>query len=352
MNAWRSSRPSAVRTGMFCRFGASLEMRPVVVASLVERGVDAAVGARPAAAARRRRCCAASRPRGSAAGPRRSGARRASFCSESASVDGPVFVFFTGVEPELRRTGCVRSCGVELTLNCSPACAWISAAEPSALRRRAPCASSSRNSTVDADAGRLHRREHAHERALDALVEIGRARAPRARRSSASARRSSDRGARGRSRSIVDVAVEVERALGSASGDVQLERRGSAARGRRARYFPSPGSSRYAMTAVSWSQRAEVDAASPCISSLARCATSGGPPSATSAASASRTVGVGEQRRRRCTRRAVVASAMASAAQRAADRRARPARLDRDTARPSRERRRAARATAACVARR
>ena len=33
MNALRSSRPADVRTGTFCRFGASLEMRPVVVAS-------------------------------------------------------------------------------------------------------------------------------------------------------------------------------------------------------------------------------------------------------------------------------------------------------------------------------
>jgi hypothetical protein len=33
MNALRSSRPPAVRTGTFCRFGDSLEMRPVVVAS-------------------------------------------------------------------------------------------------------------------------------------------------------------------------------------------------------------------------------------------------------------------------------------------------------------------------------
>ena len=33
MNARRSSRPPDVRTGMFWRFGDSLEMRPVVVAS-------------------------------------------------------------------------------------------------------------------------------------------------------------------------------------------------------------------------------------------------------------------------------------------------------------------------------
>ena len=54
------------------------EMRPGRGRELVERRVDAAVGAARAAAARRRRCRAASRPRGSAAASRRSGARRPS----------------------------------------------------------------------------------------------------------------------------------------------------------------------------------------------------------------------------------------------------------------------------------
>ena len=45
MNALRISRPPAVRTGMFCRFGDSHEMRPVVVAIWLKRRVDAAVGA-------------------------------------------------------------------------------------------------------------------------------------------------------------------------------------------------------------------------------------------------------------------------------------------------------------------
>ena len=43
MNAWRISRPSAVRTGTFWRFGFSLEMRPVVVSVCLNVAVDAAV---------------------------------------------------------------------------------------------------------------------------------------------------------------------------------------------------------------------------------------------------------------------------------------------------------------------
>ena len=46
------------------------------------------------------------------------------FWSESASVDGPVFVFLTGVSPSFSNR-ILRSCGVELTLKCSPAAAWI-----------------------------------------------------------------------------------------------------------------------------------------------------------------------------------------------------------------------------------
>ena len=64
--------------GTFWRFGRLARDPPGGGVGLLERGVDATVGARSAAAARRRRCCAASRPRGTAAGPRRSGAPRPS----------------------------------------------------------------------------------------------------------------------------------------------------------------------------------------------------------------------------------------------------------------------------------
>ena len=67
---------------------------------------------------------AASRPRGSAGGPSTIGWSSAIFCSESASVDGPVFVFLTGVRPSFSKST-TRSCGVELTLNSSPAMPWI-----------------------------------------------------------------------------------------------------------------------------------------------------------------------------------------------------------------------------------
>ena len=99
MNARRSSRPSGgahrdvLQVRRLARDAAGRG------GELVERRVDAAVGAARAAAARRRRCCAASPPPGSAAASRRSGASSAIFCSESASVDGPVFVRFTGVRP-------------------------------------------------------------------------------------------------------------------------------------------------------------------------------------------------------------------------------------------------------------
>ena len=125
-------------------------------------------------------------------------------------MDGPVFVFFTGVSPSFSKR-MRRSCGVELTLNCSPACAWISASS----RRHSSLSSlpsSLRNVEVDANARVFHAREHAHERALDPLVELdqlARARAtPRALRRA----RSSERGAALR---VFDagVAVEVERAL-------------------------------------------------------------------------------------------------------------------------------------------
>ena len=52
------------------------------------------------------------------------GCSSAIFCNESASVDGPVFVFFTGVRPSFSNST-ARSCGTEFTANGSPACAWI-----------------------------------------------------------------------------------------------------------------------------------------------------------------------------------------------------------------------------------
>ena len=93
---------------------------------------------------------------------------------------------------------------------------------------------------------------------------------------------------------------------GSASGDVHLERRGSAARGLRG--GTSPRRDR-AGTPSPRCRGASVRTSTPrpCISSLARCATSGGPPGADERAERRRAPSASrEQRRRRCTWRAVV----------------------------------------------
>ena len=88
----------------------------------------------------------------------------------------------------------------------------------------------------------------------------------------------------------------------SASGERTSSDRYRSARSSR-RYFPSAGSSRYAITAVSWRSE-RTSTGSPCISSLARCVTSGDPPSPTSAPRASLTFVVARAARRRCSRRA------------------------------------------------
>ena len=169
-NALRISRPSAVRTGMFCRFGRLARDAAGGGGDLVERGVDAAVGADQ----RRERVGVGAAQLLDLAVAQQvfddRVLRRAIFWSESASVDGPVFVFFTGVSPSFSNR-IVRSCGVELTLNSSPACAWISrrgrrTASPSSAR------SSSRNSRSMRMPADLHLRQHPHERALEALVEV------------------------------------------------------------------------------------------------------------------------------------------------------------------------------------
>ena len=82
---------------------------------------------------------------------------------------------------------------MELTLNCSSACAWISVSS----RRHSSLSSlpsSLRNSQIDADAGVFHPGEHAHQRELDPLVEVAQLACAerlfeRSRRAGAAARR-------------------------------------------------------------------------------------------------------------------------------------------------------------------
>ena len=227
-----------------------------------------------AAAARRRRCCAASRPRGTAAGlddrvlvghllqrvgvGRRAGLRLL-HRREAELLEQDRAQLRRGVHVEL-----LARVRVDLALRAV------------ALRRRAPCRSSSRNSTVDADAGVFHLREHAHQRQLEPLVELDElarverlARARRRAASTTAARRpvSLDRRRRRRGRACPRLGV------GRRSSSDEVPQREVLERGT----SPRPGSSRYAITAVSWCERRGRRRASPCISSLARCATSGGP---------------------------------------------------------------------------
>ena len=281
MNARRISRPSAVRTGTFWRFGASLEMRPVVVASLLERRVDAAVGADE----RRQRVGVGA-------------AQLLDLAVAQQRLDDRVLLGHllqrvgVGRRPGLRllhrreaelleqdRAQLRRGVHVELLarVRVDLGLAAGGTASPSSLP------SSSRKSTSMRMPACSIFASTADERPLEPLVEVGElARLQRLverRRRAAARPRPGDR-----SRST-PASPSRSSVPSTRSGDA-ARARGTAARGPRARYFPSPGSSRYAITAVSWCERAAASTSSPCISSLARCATSGGLAVATSAPSA------------------------------------------------------------------
>ena len=173
-----------------------------------------------------------------------------------------------------------RSCGVELTLNSSPAMRVDLAARGGRTRSASSPAELVEEVAVDLDRRRAPS-SPAPARAVARTARRGRSargrRAPRrARRRAGAPRRRAGRSRRWR-----------RRRRGRGCPGLGVGRRGPPARGTAASsssrsYFPSPGSRRYAMTAVSWSS-VRTSAPSPCISSLARCATSGGPPGASSA---------------------------------------------------------------------
>ena len=134
----------------------------------------------------------------------------------------------------------------------------------------------------------------------------------------------------------------------SASGECTSSERKRSARSSR-RYFPSAGSRRYAITAVSWCS-VRTSTPSPCISSLARCATSGGPPSPTSAPPRGADRRRRGRDRRRCTRRGRRRSAIATPSRPLRPGDALPPRLERVRARRHRAPR-ARRAAAAAASR-
>ena len=114
------------------------------------------------------------------------GCSPSSFSSEAASVEKPVLVFFCGVRPRLSNS-IVRSCGVELTLNSSPAAAQMSSV--SDAHSAIIWSLSARSALdVDADADVLHVGQHPHERDLDVVVRGCAGPGCRARPSSGSAR--------------------------------------------------------------------------------------------------------------------------------------------------------------------
>ena len=163
---------------------------------------------------------------------------------------------------------------MEFTLNSSPACAVDLADEPAALVAQLLA------ELVRGTRGRCGRRRlpsRASTRTSGSSIRSYRSTSSRAASASSSA---------SASRSTIDgAALRVfdrrRRRRGRAcprrwSGDVQLDRE-VAQREIFERVLPlGPGSRRYAITAVSWRERRAGRRASPCISSLARCATSGG----------------------------------------------------------------------------
>ena len=134
-------------------------------------------------------------------------------------MDGPVFVFFTGVSPSFSnrmRAQLRRGVDVELLARVRVDLGL----EPPALVVEL-LAELVEELEVDADAGVFHAREHAHERALDALVEIDEL-ARSQRLFERVDEREQQRGAALRLLDA-DVAVEIERAL-DAVGRRELDR--------------------------------------------------------------------------------------------------------------------------------
>ena len=109
----------------------------------------------------------------------------------------------------------------------------------------------------------------------------------------------------------------------SASGDVHLERRGTGARGPRAGTSRQPGSRRYAITAVSCSERANVERRGRASAPSPGARSSGGPPVSNSAQRARRAPRVARAAHRRRTWPTRRRCATATRAQ-PAGRRARP----------------------------
>ena len=206
-------------------------------------------------------------------------------------MEKPVLVFFCGVRPSLsNRTA--RSCGVELTLNSSPASAQISSVQRRRTRRPARSLRRAQLGLVDPDA----RRPPCGPAPAPAAPRCRRAaragpgrRARRAGRPDQRGRRPGPAAGR-RSTSATAVAAEVELALGRAVAVGQAPVRRSGRAGRRAGSGSRPGraGTRRAPCRAAGCARRGRGSSSVRISGLASCAASGRPPSATSAAERAR----------------------------------------------------------------
>ena len=120
MKALRISRPSVVRTGMFCRLGSALEMRPVAVTHCLKL-----VWTRPSGAMDFSN--PSTKVASTLATNRYSMIRDTMGCLSliasrvSLSVEYPVLFFFWGGSPSFSNR-MVPSCLVDRMLNRSPAC--------------------------------------------------------------------------------------------------------------------------------------------------------------------------------------------------------------------------------------
>ena len=157
---------------MFCRLGSFDEMRPVAATAWPHSRVDApGLRVDEQRAARRCTCPSASRAGGARAGCRAARAPRRAASSTSASVERAVLVRLIGFEPELveeHRLELARRAHVELA--------------PRGLARRFSSVAISASTRlaqarelgdVDEHADALHLGEHARERQLDVVQDVG-----------------------------------------------------------------------------------------------------------------------------------------------------------------------------------